>query len=700
MTSTIRTPRVQARLAIAMRALVVPLALAGCIPRGEGTEPGDCTDGADNDRDGLFDCDDDGCAGSPDCEEADTDTDVDTDSDTDTGSTDADGDGWTVAGGDCDDSDAGVHPEAGEVAADGVDQDCDGGDDCFRDDDRDGFGSGTTIPSEDLDCSDRGESSVSTDCDDDDPFTYPGAPESTADGIDQDCDGGDDCYQDADGDGYGTDETISSVDRDCRDPGEASGDGDCDDGDPAVNPGAEEICRDGVDNNCDASSSPCSLAGIVHLSAAEAKLVGENTEDYAGYSIAVGDVDGDGFGDVLVGAYGEDVGAYNTGVVYGVLGPISGTMDLSEADAELVGDTVWGRAGSAVASGDVNRDGVDDVIVGAPRESSGGDAAGTAYLVLGPLAGTTSLSTADATLIGEDADDNAGCSVAMGDVDGDGIEDILVGAFHEESSGSNGGAAYLVAGPAVGTIDLSRSTAKFTGESANDYAGFSVAAGDLDGDGFSDVIVGSWSDAGDSNSGAVYVVDGPVTGTLNLSLADSKAVGESSADSAGYSLATGDLDGDGVSDLLTGAPYANEGESTTGAAYVITRPFTGTMNLASADAVLDGELDGDFAGVAVDAADVDDDGVADVIVGASTEDSGGTSAGAVYIVYGPVAGTLPLSSADAKIIGENGADRAGRSVASGDVDDDGVGDVVVGAPWESTGGGYAGAVYLLLGGGG
>ncbi len=169
-----------------------------------------------------------------------------------TGSSDADGDGWTVAGGDCDDGDPSVHPEAGETIDDGIDQDCDGHESCYRDTDRDGYGSTGVVSSGDPDCLDMGESSEPTDCNDYDPDVHPGAPEIVADGADQDCDGGDTCHEDGDGDGYGRRWwTVPSPDLDCSGSGESAVATDCDDTDASVGPGAPESCHDGRDDDCD-----------------------------------------------------------------------------------------------------------------------------------------------------------------------------------------------------------------------------------------------------------------------------------------------------------------------------------------------------------------------------------------------------------------------------------------------------------------
>ncbi len=152
---------------------------------------------------------------------------------------------------DCDDTDAAVSPGATEVIGDGTDQDCDGAESCFADADGDDHGSATTISAGDLDCADDGEATVSDDCDDADATVFTGADEVVADGVDQDCDGGERCYVDADGDTFGTDTTHGSIDLDCADAAEAAVAGDCDDASLAIHPGAEEVTANGVDEDCD-----------------------------------------------------------------------------------------------------------------------------------------------------------------------------------------------------------------------------------------------------------------------------------------------------------------------------------------------------------------------------------------------------------------------------------------------------------------
>ena len=255
---------------------------------------------------------------------------------------DADGDGFYDEafsdGDDCNDLDAAVHPQAQE-RPNGIDDDCDGDIDegVVGGDDRDG----------------DGFSEADGDCDDGDGAVNPDATEVWYDGVDQDCDEASD--YDADADGYDSEDHSGE---------------DCDDGDAAINPAATETWGDGIDNDCGFTG------GTISLGFADAKLTGEATYDYAGYSVSgAGDVNGDGWDDLLVGADGEDFGGTVAGAAYLVLGPVSGTVDLGASDAKLSGEAGGDYAGVSVSgAGDVDGDGSDDLLVGA---------LGAAYLVLG-----------------------------------------------------------------------------------------------------------------------------------------------------------------------------------------------------------------------------------------------------------------------------------------------------------------------------
>ncbi len=189
--------------------------------------------------------------------------------------------------------------------------------------------------------------------------------------------------------------------------------------------------------------------GTMSLVDADAKFIGEEEDDRAGVPVtAAGDVNGDGYGDLLLGAYGQDSGGAYAGAAYLILGPVSGTVDLADSDAKFVGEEDEDLAGASISSaGDINEDGYDDIVVGAMGHETDDTFDGTAYLLLGPVTGTVDLANADAKYVGEEEDDRAGWSVSTaGDVDGDGYVDMLVGAEGHDAGGPFAGAAYLLLG--------------------------------------------------------------------------------------------------------------------------------------------------------------------------------------------------------------------------------------------------------------
>lgn len=615
--------------------------------------------------------------------------------------------GWAAIGDDCDDTDPQVYPGAPEPAGGGVDANCDGLFSCFEDRDGDGEGSAVTVASQERECTLGGESSSDRDCDDEDPEVHSDAVER-CNGWDDDCDGLiDDAdlvieaelwYLDWDEDGFGVTEAIE---RACLAPmGFVSSPGDCDDHDPEVNPGESERCDDGIDNNCDGTAAPCGLYGESGLADSGAKVFGSSPLDEAGSSVANADLNGDGREDLLMGA---PYAAAYAGRAYVVLGPILGELEVGLAEVTFLGeDSSW--AGYSVAATELNGDGVADVLIGAPTESSAGEDAGALYLLNGPFIGSRELNSADAILLGEadstTSGSHAGLSVASGDFDGDGLADVVVGAEGESSAGEGSGAAYVLFSPFWGTQSLALADLEFTGEEAGDRAGNAVGAADLDGDGLAELFVGAWSySEGLPLQGAVYILRSPVDASMGLASADVRMPGESTFDCAGVAFAAGDVDGDGNEDLIVGAQGESTNGAFAGAAYILTGPPGDLYGLSLATAKLLGEASENYAGGALAAEDMDDDGFADVLVGASGESSAGASAGAVYLVRGPLSGSLELGAAETRLRGEDEDDHAGTALSIGDLGDSSHLDLLVGARGEDSGGSYAGAVYLLFGGG-
>jgi hypothetical protein len=338
--------------------------------------------------------------------------------------------------------------------------------------------------------------------------------------------------------------------------------------------------------------------------------------------------------------------------------------------------------------------------LGSPFAQGEGVAGGVVHVFFAHERGEILASAAAAVLLGETGSE-AGKALAGGvDVNGDGIEDLLVGGYH----GAEGaGLTWLVYGPVSGEHSLSTVGVRIVGEWANDFSGHSVDfAGDVDGDGLQEVLVGAYhrNDGMEgSYEGAVYVVDPVASGTQSLEDAI-RILGSSAGIEAGYALAgPGDMDGDGLAEIAIGARYDGTSGEYAGAVYVVAGPASGITTVADADAVWTGEVAGAYAGSALSrAGDVNGDGLADLLVGSRRQDGVGDSSGAAHLVVGPVGSGGSLLDATARLLGINAGDRAGWAVADGgDFNGDGFDDVWVGAPRNSEELRVAGAAYLALG---
>jgi hypothetical protein len=474
-------------------------------------------------------------------------------------------------------------------------------------------------------------------------------------------------------------------------------------------------------------------------------VVGHGAYDFSGISVsAAGDVDGDGLADVVVGAAGAGIpGLDDAGRTYVVLGKSdTDPVPLGDVGQDVGGFVVAGEAagdysGKATSlAGDVDGDGLSDVIVGAPEADADGlENCGRAYVLFAKaVQGEVSLADVSQGIGGFAIDgaapgDLAGSSVSWaGDVDGDDRDDVIVAAPRADASGQYSGRTYVVPGKAdttpVSLADLGPGTGGFVinGEVEGDYSGGSVSgAGDVNGDGLFDVIVGA-PDA-DPNAlpaaGRAYVVFGK-TDAQPVSLADvSQGIGgfvlegEAEWDHAGSSVSSaGDLDQDGLSDLVVGAPWADPGgRESAGRTYVVFGKADGApvaltdVALGIGGFVLSGAGEADYSGSSVaGAGDVNGDGRADLIVSApSASPQGRTGSGRTYVVFGdPQAEEISLDDVARGmggfvLDGESDHTQTGSSLdGAGDVDGDGFADLVVGS-WWTPGGPGRGRTYVVFG---
>jgi hypothetical protein len=477
------------------------------------------------------------------------------------------------------------------------------------------------------------------------------------------------------------------------------------------------------------------------------KLSGGAAYDLSGFSVSdAGDVNGDGFGDLIIGALAADPNGEASGASYVVFGKASGfaanlnLLTLNGSDGfKVSGVAPHDYSGWSVSgAGDINGDGFDDLIIGARAADPNGFNSGAAYLVFGKVGGFAAnldLSTLDGSngfmLSGAAAGDTAGWSVsAAGDVNGDGFSDLIIGARYADPNNFNGaGASYVVFGKATGFVaNLNLSTLngsnglKLSGVAASDYSGYSVSgAGDVNGDGFGDLIIGaSQADPNGISSGASYVVFGKArwfVANLNLSTLNGsngfKVSGAGEGDQFGTSVsAAGDINGDGFGDVIIGARYADPNGFASGASYVVfgkASGFAANLNLSGLNGSNGFKLSGgaayDGSGFRVSTAgDLNGDGFDELIIGAPNAAPNGSRSGASYVVFGKASGfaaNLNLSTLNGsdgfKLSGVR-YDASGRSVsAAGDVNDDGFDDVIIGAPSADPNRSGSGASYVVFG---
>ena len=479
-----------------------------------------------------------------------------------------------------------------------------------------------------------------------------------------------------------------------------------------VDGSSDEAAVEGVPNE------PGTLSGRINLTNANTTVRGANESDRLGTAVAeVGDLNGDGVADVAIGAPRNDTGGFNAGAVYVFYGPVApGDVNASDANVTLYSAAPNSRAGAALGGADVDGDAESELLVGAPRGDQAAFDAGAVYVVDFDEDTPANASLADATrkFLGTGQLDRAGTSVAgVGNMTDETPDRVLVGAPGNDSTGTNAGAAYLLANVTDSTTrnrSLATANATFTGVSSGDRAGAAVStAGDFDGDGDHDLLVGAPRNNSTAvDAGAVYVLTAE-TFAANQSLATARVTlaGDHAGDRAGFAVSSaGDVNNDTYGDVVVGAPFNDSNGNASGVAYVVQGSATadGTTNLSEAGVALRGNAAFDRAGWSVAAGgsgDVTCDAYADVLVGAPGNDSAAPNAGAAYLVTGgeTFEGDRNLSTAEATAVGVGEDDNAGYAVSGlGDVTGDRTKDVVVGAPLnDSATGNNTGAAYVLNG---
>jgi hypothetical protein len=417
----------------------------------------------------------------------------------------------------------------------------------------------------------------------------------------------------------------------------------------------------------------------------------EQNQAFSSYGSSVasaGDINGDGYADIIVGIPNYDQGESNEGVALLYLGSavgINASVAWSGQSNQI--DAAYGC--SVASAGDVNNDGYDDVIVGARGYDNVESNEGRAYLYLGSPAGlnSTPVWTAEVNAIHA----YFGASVACaGDMNNDGFDDIIIGASSISHGGIGySGAVYIYYGNPTG-VSLIPDLEYSTEESDSHFGGTVSTAGDVNGDGSDDVLVGAASEGWDGNGCAYVILGGAPDEVYPTHWSD---CGSYDAEFFGSGVTSGDFNADGFSDIAVGA--TNWGLDYGGRVAIYYGSSTGlTVPSISPDWMVDNQ-NGDF-GISLGSGDFNNDGYDDIIAGASSFSNPQSGEGAFFVYTGGPSG-MPGTTTWAAQSNQVSA-YLGSSVASaGDINGDGFDDMVAGAPYFDNGQTDEGQVRIYLG---
>lgn len=406
--------------------------------------------------------------------------------------------------------------------------------------------------------------------------------------------------------------------------------------------------------------------GIAQTSAGTADriITGENAGDQFGMGWAFGDINGDGYADLIVGASGYS-GAQGRAYVFystGIGGII--TASAGSADRIITGEAGICRFGMAAAAADINGDGYDDAVFGA-RGYNANWGRVYIYYSIGSGGVTQTLAASADRIIDGEGIGLFGGYIVSGDINGDGYADIAVSASEYNSIQ---GRAYIFYSTGNGGITQTAAAAadrRITGQSINDYFSTGIAIGDINNDGYSDLVIGASQYNAGLGLGRAYIFYSTGTGGITQNLAasaDGIISGETAGDHFGNSFSTGDINGDGCPDLIASSFKYNAG-SNQGRSYIFYSTGAGGILASvasSADRIITGEVGTGNFGWGSLISDINGDGYKDFITGAPNYNAG---QGRTYIMHSAGASgisTTVASFADRIITGEAGTSQFGR----------------------------------------